>query len=54
MYLLSPLHGHGTSLRPSVERHADRVHAGHEVAVAPSVSSTRVPTRVMMCMLATT
>ena len=33
MYLLSALHGHGTSSTPSVERHADRVQAGHELAV---------------------
>ena len=36
------------------ERHADRVHAGHEVAVAPSTSSTLRPMRVMMRMLTTT
>ena len=29
----SSLHGHGTSSSPGVERRADRVHAGHEVAV---------------------
>ena len=33
MYLLSALQGQGTSSTPSVERHADRVHAGDELAV---------------------
>ena len=33
MYLLSALQGHGTSSAPSLERRADRVQAGHELAV---------------------
>ena len=33
MYLLSALHGHGTSSAPSASGVADRVQAGHEVAV---------------------
>ena len=35
MYLLSALHGHGTSCAPVGERQPDRVQAGHEVAVVP-------------------
>ena len=33
MYLLSALHGHGTSSTPVGERHADRVHARDELAI---------------------
>ena len=33
MYLFSALHGHGTSSGRVLERHADRVQAGHELAV---------------------
>ena len=33
MYLLSALHGHGTSSSPSASGVADRVQAGHELAV---------------------
>ena len=33
MYLLSALHGHGHVLVAVGERHADRVQAGHELAV---------------------
>ena len=34
MYLVSLLHGHGTSAWPALQRHADGVHARHELAVA--------------------
>ena len=35
MYLCSRLHGHATSFCAGRERRADRMHAGHEVAVGP-------------------
>ena len=34
MYLCSLLHGHGTSFCPAASGSADRMHAGHELAVA--------------------
>ena len=37
MYLLSGLHGHGTSASPGCQRGADRVQARHELAVAEHV-----------------
>ena len=37
MYLLSGLHGHGTSAWPRLERGADGVDAGHPLAVAEDV-----------------
>ena len=47
--LVSSLHGHGTSSTPSVERHADGVHAGDERRRrSPSTSSAPWPMRVMI------
>ena len=54
MYLCSGLHGQAHVRLARLERRADRVQAGHEVAVRPARRAPRWPMRVMIRMLTTT